>query len=76
MDCTNCAAAVESDSTKTSDPMEAKQYKDRLDSEDVRGEYALDEVGSENEDGNTIYVRIYICANCAVPQEARTYTHP
>lgn len=56
---------------------------DEFDDEDVRGDYGIEDVGDlvevENGDGSTtdweVALRVDICANCAVPIDARTYCH-
>lgn len=80
MYCPNCELRVETDFAKITDQEEVKRFRN-LDSEDVRGDYSLDEVGNvvsvENDDGSEtdwqIAARIDICANCAETIEGRTY---
>lgn len=83
MYCPNCDLRVEAEFTKVTEQAKAQEYEHWFDSDDIRGEYDLDEVGKmvavANGDGSTtdwqVAARIDICANCAVPIEARTYCH-
>lgn len=83
MYCPNCDLRVETDIAKKTDTEEAERYYRRFDDEDVRGDYDISEVGDlvevENDDGSStdweVGLRVDICANCAVPIEARTYLH-
>lgn len=83
MFCPGCDLRVETDVAKVTEQDEAERYRQWFDDEDVRGDYGIEDVGDlvevENGDGSTtdweVALRVDICANCAVPIDARTYCH-
>lgn len=75
MFCPGCDLRVETDVAKVTEQNEAERYRQWFDDEDVRGDYGIEDVGDEVKDGWTVALRVDICGNCAVPIEARTYTH-
>jgi len=78
MFCPGCDLRVETDVAKVTEQDEAERYRQWFDDADVRGDYGIEDAGDlvEVENGEwEIALRVDICGNCAVPIEARTYTH-
>lgn len=81
MYCPNCDLQSETDVARVIEHDEAARYRKWFDDEDVRGDYDIEDVGDpievEKGDGSAaewaVALRVDICANCAVPIDARTY---
>lgn len=76
MYCEHCDLAVETEWIRVMDAETAMHYRQWFDPSDIRGPYATSEVGSLVAKGGETFevrMRVDLCANCAVPLDARTY---